>query len=64
MADRIPSSDLEAFHTSAAAQILTGQAQQVAQMRENGVMILDTPPELLTERLINEYLMVKMRNMM
>ncbi len=64
MADRIPNTDLEAFHTSAAAQILTGQAQQVARMRENGVMILDTPPSLLTERLINEYLMVKTRNLM
>ena len=64
MADRIPETDIEAFHTSAAAQILTGQAQQVAEMRENGVMMIDTPPDLLTERLINEYLMIKMRNLM
>ena len=64
MADRIPETDLEAFHTSAAAQILTGQARQVAAMRENGVMMVDTSPDLLTERLINEYLMIKMRNMM
>jgi len=64
MADRVPETDLEAFHTSAAAQILTGQAQQVAQLRDNGVMMVDTPPDLLTERLINEYLTIKMRNMM
>ena len=64
MADRIPDTDLAAFHTAAAAQILTGQAQQVARMRENGVMMADTPPDLLTERLINEYLMIKMRNLM
>ncbi len=64
MADRIPDSDVEAFHTSAAAQILTGQAQQVATMRENGVLMVDTPPDLLTERLINEYLTIKMRNLM
>ncbi|MEZ6124778.1 MAG: DUF58 domain-containing protein [Planctomycetaceae bacterium] len=64
MADRIPETDLEAFHTSAAAQILTGQAQQVAALRESGVMMVETPPDLLTERLINEYLMIKMRNLM
>lgn len=64
MADRIPETDLEAFHTSAAAQILTGQSQQVAKLREKGVMMVDTPPELLTERLINEYLTIKMRNLM
>jgi len=64
MADRIPDSDVEAFHTSAAAQILTGQAQEVATMRENGVLMVDTPPDLLTERLINEYLTIKMRNLM
>ncbi|MEQ9407840.1 MAG: DUF58 domain-containing protein [Fuerstiella sp.] len=64
MASRIPETDVEAFHTSAAAQMLTGQAQQIAAMRENGVMMVDTPPDLLTERLINEYLMIKMRNLM
>ncbi len=64
MADRVPVDDIDAFHTSAAAHILTGQAQQVAALRENGVMMVDTPPDLLTERLISEYLTVKMRNLM
>lgn len=64
MADQIPGTDAEAFHTAAAAQMLTGQAQQVASMRENGVMMVETPPDLLTERLINEYLTIKMRNQM
>ena len=64
LADRIPESDLDAFHTSAAARILTGQAQQVAKLRQNGVLMVDTPPDLLTERLINEYLTIKARNLM
>ena len=64
MADRIPETDIDAFHTAAAAEMLSGQAQQVAEMRERGVMMIDTPPDLLTERLINEYLMIKMRNLM
>lgn len=64
LADEIPATDIDAFHAAAAAHILTGQAQQVAKMRENGVMMVDTPPDLLTERLINEYLIIKMRNLM
>ena len=64
MADRIPHDDIDAFHTSAAAQILAGQSQQVATLRENGVMMVETPPDALTERLINEYLTIKMHNMM
>jgi uncharacterized protein (DUF58 family) len=64
LADNIPATDLDAFHAAAAAQMLTGQARQVAKMRENGVMMIDTPPDLLTERLINEYMMIKLRNMM
>lgn len=64
MAERVPEKDLDAFHTSAAAQILTGQSQEVASLREEGVMIIDTPPDMLTERLINEYLSIKMRNLM
>ena len=64
MADEVPFSDLDAFHASAAAQILTGQSQQVARMREAGVMMVETSPDLLTERLINEYLTIKMRNLM
>ncbi|MCA9060601.1 MAG: DUF58 domain-containing protein [Planctomycetaceae bacterium] len=64
MADRIPNSDVDAFHTVAAADLLTGQAHEAANLRQEGVLIVDTPPELLTERLINEYLNVKMRNLM
>ena len=64
MADRVAETDLDAFHTAAAAQILTGQAHEAARLREEGILLIDTPPELLTERLINEYLSVKMRGIM
>jgi uncharacterized protein (DUF58 family) len=64
MADRIPESDLDAYHTAAAAQVLTGQSQEAASLREAGIMLIDTPPDLLTERLINEYLSIKARNLM
>ena len=64
MADRIPESDLDAYHTAAAAQDLTGQTHEAASLREAGIMLIDTPPDLLTERLINEYLSIKARNLM
>lgn len=64
MADRIPESDLDAYHTAAAAQVLTGQSHEAASLREAGIMLIDTPPDLLTERLINEYLSIKARNLM
>ena len=64
MANHVLGSDLDAFHTAAAAQILTGQSQEAAALREAGVMLIDTPPDLLTERLINEYLSIKARNLM
>ncbi|MCA9035167.1 MAG: DUF58 domain-containing protein [Planctomycetaceae bacterium] len=64
MADRVPETDLEAYQTAAAAQILTGQSHEAASLREEGVLLIDTPPDLLTERLINEYLAIKSRGIM
>ncbi len=64
MADEIPESDLGAYRTAAAAEILSGQAREAALLRESGVLLIDTPPELLTERLINGYLGAKSRNLM
>jgi uncharacterized protein (DUF58 family) len=64
LADRLPDSDLDVCHTAAAAQILSGQIREAALLRESGVMLIDTPPELLSERLINEYLSIKARNLM
>jgi len=64
MAHNVRKTDENAFHAAAAAQILAAQAQQVARMRDDGIMILETSPDQLSERLINEYLMIKMRNQM
>ena len=64
MADRVPQTDLDAYHTAAAANILSGQTRKAAALRESGVLLIDTPPDLLTERLINEYLTIKARNML
>ncbi len=63
MADRFPETDVQAHHNAAAAQLLTGQTQKVAELRESGILMIDTPPELLTERLINQYLTIKYQNL-
>ncbi len=63
LAHRIPETDLDAYHTAAAARILAGQMAKAAALRDSGVLIIDTPPALLTERLINEYLSIKARGM-
>lgn len=63
MAEEVPKTDLDAFHAASAAQILTGQAEKVAALRDDGVLMVNTPPALLTEKLINEYLTIKTRNM-
>ncbi|MFN8709816.1 MAG: DUF58 domain-containing protein [Planctomyces sp.] len=63
LAEQIPETDLDAFHTAAAAQILAGQSREVSNLRDAGVMMIETPPDLLTEKLINEYLNIKMRNL-
>ncbi|MEM7455228.1 MAG: DUF58 domain-containing protein, partial [Planctomycetota bacterium] len=62
MADRIPGTDLQAHYNSAAAQLLTGQSLKVASLRDSGILMIDTPPDLLTEKLINQYLGIKYRN--
>jgi uncharacterized protein (DUF58 family) len=64
MAEDVPSSLLEAYHTAAAANILNGQSQQVTSLRESGTMVVSTPPQQLTERLISEYLTIKARHQM
>jgi uncharacterized protein (DUF58 family) len=64
MAETVPSTLLESYHTAAAANILHGHARLVTELRESGVMMIGTPPELLSERLISEYLTIKARNQM
>ncbi len=63
MADQVPTTDLEAFHSASAANLLTGRTKKIAMMRESGISIVETQPDQLTERVINEYLRIKMRSL-
>jgi len=62
MAERIPKTSLDAYHTASAAQLLSGQSKEVSALRDDGVLIVNTPPDQLTEQLISEYLTIKTRN--
>jgi len=64
MAEAVPGSLLEAYHTSAAASILHGHSQQISALRESGVLVVGSSPGQLSEHLIHEYLRLKARNQM
>ena len=64
LANRVPAGDVEAFHVAGAAEMLAAHTKQVAALRENGVLVLETLPEHLTADVINQYLEVKARQMM
>lgn len=64
LADRVPASNVEAFETAAAAELLVSLAKQLAKLRESGVLLLETLPQNLSADLINQYLDVKARHLM
>ncbi len=64
LAHRVPESDVEAFHTGAAAELLEAQNRMVARLRESGILVLQTLPSQLTSSLINQYLDLKARHLL
>lgn len=64
LADRMPTDDVQAFESAAAAELLEGQSKQVARLRESGVLVLETRPDQLTSDLINQYLDLKARHLL
>lgn len=64
LAEQSPSTELEAFHVAAAAEILAAQARMVAALADRGVMVLQTTPGALSAVVINQYLDVKARHLL
>lgn len=64
LANSLPQTDVDAFQTAAAAEIITIMHDEAERIRDRGVNLIDTPPQLLTEHVINEYLRAKARNLM
>lgn len=64
MATAVPSSDLEAFQTAAAAELLTAIERGTAGLRDRGILTVSSLPDRLTADVINGYLDVKARHLM
>ncbi len=64
LADSVPSNEIEAFETGAAAELLVSLAKSTATLRESGIMLLETLPQNLSAELINQYLDIKARHLM
>lgn len=62
--ETVPQTDLEAFQVAAAAEMVSAQTLQVAQLEKTGVLVVDTLPENLSSRLISQYLEVKARHLL
>jgi len=61
LAGRVPESDVEAFQSAAAAELLTAIERRTAALKDHGIMTLSSLPDDLTANVINGYLDVKSR---
>jgi uncharacterized protein (DUF58 family) len=64
LAARIPDTDAEAYRVAAAAEMMATQARRVAELRDSGILVLETPPNELSAELINQYLDLKARHLL
>ncbi len=64
LASQPPASELDTFQVAAAAEILAAQARLVRQLRDWGVLVVETTPGELSAVVINQYLDVKARHLL
>ncbi len=64
LAARIPDTDADAYRVAAAAEMMATQARRVAELRDSGILVLETPPNELSAELINQYLDLKARHLL
>ncbi len=64
MAARVPDTDIEAFHVAAASELLAAQTRKVAELRDRGILVMESLPSQLSAQLINQYLDLKARHLM
>lgn len=62
LASTPPTTELEAFHAAAAAEILAAQGRMVRQLQRAGVLVVETMPGELAAVIINQYLEIKARH--
>ena len=64
LANRVPHTDIDAFHVAAAAELITAQVHHIATLRESGAFVLETLPGQLSSEVINQYLDLKARHLL
>jgi uncharacterized protein (DUF58 family) len=64
LAGRVPGDDVDAFHVAAAAEMMASQARRIAELRDAGILVLETLPGELSSELINQYLDLKARHLL
>ncbi len=64
LASRVPEDDVEAFQSAGAAELMTTQTRKLAELRDSGVLVIETFPNELNASLINQYLDLKARHLL
>jgi uncharacterized protein (DUF58 family) len=64
LAGRVPRDDVDGFQVAAAAEMMASQARRIAELREAGMLVLETLPGELSSELINQYLDLKARHLL
>ncbi len=60
----VPDTDVEAFQIAAAAEMVTSQRTQIAELQEQGQYAIESLPEDLSADLISQYLEIKARHLL
>lgn len=63
LATRMPDTDLEAFQTAAAAELLVAIERKMSLLQQRGILTISTLPDQLTADVVNGYLSVKARSL-
>jgi uncharacterized protein (DUF58 family) len=64
LAERQPSTDLEAYQAASAAEMLSAQERRLSAMRASGIHATEVVPNELAAEVINQYLDVKARHLL
>jgi uncharacterized protein (DUF58 family) len=64
LAERVPTTDVEAYQVASAAEMLQAQERRLAELRASGVHATEVVPNELAAEMINQYLDVKARHLL
>jgi uncharacterized protein (DUF58 family) len=64
LAARLPNTQEEMFHSTAAQEMLERRRATIAQLERQGVLIVETTAEEIGVRAVSEYLEVKARGLL